>query len=148
MGEPITVGGGGGLALSDAVYCDFNETVYTDQTGGGGRKHRTFANNGFTAKKLQVTLNGNMVDLSALLPATGECEVEVKCPGNDDDVKMNGRPLGIKLHTGVYADPDPASGHPHRRPGPNKANEIKITIADQVIQIQPRGDFEVTLEEE
>jgi hypothetical protein len=148
MGEPITVGGGGGSAFRDEpVFCDFKETVYPDQTGGSGRKHRTFANTTFKAKTLKVIVAGKTVDFSALLPADGECRVEVKCPGNDDDVTITGKPLGIRLHTGTYSDPDSGSGHPNRRTGNSASNEIEINVANQTIKIQPRGHFDVIMEE-
>lgn len=150
MGEPITVGGGGGNNFRDEpVFCDFRESAqaYSDQTGGDGRKHRTYANNTFRAKKLRVTVAGKTLDLSALLPADGACQVDVKCPGVNDDVTLKGNPLSIKLHTGTYSDPDSGSEHPNRRTGNNVSNEIEINVANQTIKIQPRGIFEVLVEE-
>ena len=146
MGDPITVGGGGTRdALSTPVFCDFKEDIFTDQTGGSGDKHRDFVHKDkLFAKSLKATFNGLTVDFSALLPATGECKVEVRCPGVNDDVTMSGAPLSIRLHTGVYkSDPTPGT---HRRKGPNSSNEIEIDVGDQVIKIQPKGNFEVTLE--
>ena len=149
MAEPITVGGGGGSSFRDEpVYCDFKEAVYIDQTAGSGRKHRTFANTTFLAKTLKVVIAGETVDFSPLLPVTGECEVKVKCPGSDDDVVLTGNPLAIRLHTGTYSDPDSGSGHPNRRTGNSHSNEIEINVANQTIKIQPRGLFEVIVEEE
>lgn len=151
MGEPITVGGGGGNAFrDDPVYCDFKEAAnaYSDQTGGSGRKHRTYANTTFKAKTLKVILAGKTLDLSSLLVVSGgECKVEVKCPGSDDDVTITGNPLGIKLHTGTYSDPDSGSGHPNRRRGNSVSNEIEINVANQTIKIQARGHFDVIVEE-
>jgi hypothetical protein len=147
MGDPITVGGGGTREARQIVpvFCDLDETIFTDHTGGAGDKHRDFVHkDNLFAKTLKVTFNGKTVDLSALLPATGECKVEVKCPGINDDVTMSGAPLAIRLHTGTYkADPTPGT---HRRKGPSNCNEIEINVADQVIKIQPKGDFEVELE--
>lgn len=151
MAEPITVGGGGGSAFRDEpVYCDFREAAnaYSDQTGGSGRKHRTYANTTFRARTLKVILAGETVDFSSLLPDTGECEVKVKCPGSDDDVTITGNPLGIRLHTGTYSDPDGTSTHPNRRRGNSHSNEIEINVANQTIKIQARGHFEVIVEEE
>lgn len=150
MGEPITVGGGGGSAFRDEpVYSDFREAAnaYSDQTGGSGRKHRTYANTTFKAKTLKVIVAGKTLDFSSLLPADGECKVEVKCPGNDDDVTITGKPLGIRLHTGTYSDPDPGSAHPNRRRGNSHSNEIEINVANQTIKIQARGHFDVIVEE-
>lgn len=150
MGEPITVGGGGGNAFrNDPVYSDFVEsaTAYSDPNGSSGRKHHTFQNTTFKAKTLKVTLAGQTLDLSSLLPADGECKVEVKCPGVDDDVTIKGNPLSIKLHTGTYSDPASGSGHPNRRTGNSHSNEIEINVANQTIKIQPRGLFEVLVEE-
>src|SRR5262245_1529056 len=146
MGDPITVGGGGTRdARSEPVFSVFEENVFTDQTGGAGDKHRDFVHkDNLFAKSLKVTFNGNTVDFSTLLPANGECKVEVKCPGINDDLTMKGAPLSIRLHTGVYRpDPDPAK---HRRNGPNNSNEIEINVGDQIIKIQPKGNFEVKLE--
>ncbi|HEY5837990.1 MAG TPA: hypothetical protein VIT19_03075 [Pyrinomonadaceae bacterium] len=151
MGEPITVGGGGGSAFrNEPVFCDFEESAsaYSDQTAGSGRKHRTYANTTFIAKTLKVILAGETVDFSSLLPADGECKVEVKCPGSDDDVTITGKPLGIKLHTGTYSDPVSGSTNPHRRTGNSHSNEIEINLANQTIKIQARGHFEVIVEEE
>ena len=143
MADPITVGGGGGLALNIITECDFDEATFTDQTGGGaGPKHRDFVHKtNLAAKSLKVTLEGKTVDFSSLLPANGECQVEVKCPGVNDDVTIKGNPLRIRMHTGTYprdaADPKKHVGH-------NSVNEIKISVANQVIEIQqPSGMFNV-----
>ena len=151
MGEPITVGGGGGNAFrDDPVYCDFREAAnaYSDQTGGSGRKHRTYANTTFKAKTLKVILAEKTLDLSSLLVVSGgECKVEIKCPGNDDDVTISGNPLSIRLHTGTYSDPTGSPPHPNRRAGNSVSNEIEINVANQTIKIQPRGHFDVIVEE-
>ena len=150
MGEPITVGGGGGNAFrNDPVFCDFREAAgaYSDQSAGSGRTHHTFANTTFKAKKLRVKLDGKTFDLTPLLPADGECKVEVKCPGVNDDVTISGNPLSIRLHTGTYSDPVGGSGHPNRRTGNSMSNEIEINVANQTIKIQPRGLFEILVEE-
>jgi hypothetical protein len=147
MGDPITVGGGGtrDARLIDPVICDFSETIFTDRTGGAGDKHRDFVHkDNLFAKSLKITLNGTLIDFSALLPATGECKVEIKCPGVNDDVTITGAPLAIRLHTGVYR-PDPTPGT-HRRTGPSNSNEIEINVGGQIIKIQPKGDFEVAVE--
>src|SRR5439155_13605520 len=112
-GSPITVGGGGGLddnrkILEVPTYCDFDEAFYTDQTGGGPKRKR-FAHAGSYARSLTIEVNGVVTNFSSILP---NCEIEIKCPGINNDVTITGNPLGIELHTGTYRDPAPDT---HRR---------------------------------
>ena len=148
MGDPITVGGGGGGLMAVETLATFDEDIFQDVTGGGaGPKHRTFSHKTILpAKSIVVDFDGKSVDFSQLLPADGDCKVEIKCPGVNDDVEIHGKPLEIRLHTGTYG-PDPADpANKKKHLGHSAVNEIKIKVADQVIEIQPKGKFEIKLE--
>ena len=143
-GSPIMVGGGGGLVLEDpGVSCDFNEAFYTDQTGGGPRQKR-FANANEHAMSLKLSVNGATADLTGLLPNDGDCKIKIGVPGDDNDVIIAGRPLGIELHTGTYRDPPAGS---HQREGRVAARELVIGVSNFEIKrnLQPQDVWKIVV---
>ena len=83
-------------------------------------------------KSLTLQIGAKNIDLSTLLPADGECSIEVQAKGKTEKITITGSPMSVELHTGKYP---PEHGDKHQ--SNDSSNYIKKVAVDS-----PLGSYE------
>ena len=101
-GSPIIIGGGGAVG-NKVVRCTFKEGDYIDQSSGLRTKF-VVSDPAQHLKTLKLTIDQKLTDLSSFVPATGDGEIEIRCPGFNNDLKIFGNPLAVEFDTRTYRE--------------------------------------------
>jgi hypothetical protein len=101
MGEPITVGGGGGLVERLADYdidLEFKETKFVND----GDDNFVYADHKIAGLQL-LDYGGTLIaDLTKLLPADGECNIVLKFNHGYERIYIKSKPLTISFDSDLW----------------------------------------------
>lgn len=150
-GSPIIIGGGAGGGppqdpiIPKPVFCDFDDRVYIDPDPQGNPRRKRFENRDLAIRSLILKIQEDSMDLSALLPNTGRGEIEIKCPGFDNDLKIFGNPLGIEFHTGTYP---PQQGTQRRQSANSFPSRLEIDFDGFSFEksLNPNDDWSIKVD--
>lgn len=109
-GAPIIIGGGGGKKRRERIlYCEFDELHFPKRTPGASPGKKWFRSDVLCLQTLTLQVGATTLDFSSLLPANGDCKIEIKGRGNDEEILVHGNntdandnKMGIKFHIGKY----------------------------------------------
>ena len=139
-GSPIMVGGGGGGGIGDEDKtnrknrCKFKQgdQYYKDHNSNSGdEKSFTNRGHGWRVKTFRITTESGTDDFSSSLNSPADCEIRVRCNGNDDDVTIfsNRTEMGLTMNTRSFK-PDPTLPDVHENPDMSSwVKEVELYVA-------------------
>ena len=103
MGEPITVGGGGGLSLLE-LLADYDIDLEFDETKFVNDGDDNFVYAGHKIAKLQLLDYGGtlIANLTRLLPTDGECNIVLKFNHGYERIYIKSKPLTISFRSDLW----------------------------------------------
>ena len=146
MGEPITVGGGGGL-IDRLPFADYNVDLEVDETKYTPDGDGNFIYSGHKIASLKILdFGGTLIaDLTNLLPDDGECEIVLKFNHGYERIYVRSKPIRVSFDPDVW---ESANGKRSRQTRHDRVTvDLGLRGRWRGLEIAtPRGGFKVKIE--